>query len=145
MGIKYHRQAGSPDYRFSEPGHFIYVISSGHWTPIRQGQLWRPPTDVYETRESIVVKVEVAGMVEDDFSITFAERTLVIAGVRHDPSAKLGYHQMEIAYGEFRTEVYIPETMTIDPDLIEASYKDGFLVVVLPKPEFHHPSIGGNE
>jgi HSP20 family protein len=98
---------------------------------------------VYETRDSIVVKVEVAGMVEDDFAITFAERTLVIAGVRHDPSAKLGYHQMEIAYGEFRTEVYIPEV--VDPDSIEASYKDGFLMVVLPKPEFHRPSIGDDE
>jgi HSP20 family protein len=144
MGIRNRSQAGSPDYRFSEPGHFFQsIISGGHWALIRQGQLWRPPTDVYETRDSIVVKVEVAGMVEDDFAITFAERTLVVAGVRHDPSAKLGYHQMEIAYGEFRTEVYIPET--IDPDSIEASYKDGFLVVVLPKPEFHRPSISGDE
>ena len=144
MGIKYRSQAGSSDYRFSEPGHFFQsIISGGHWTLLRHGQLWRPPTDVYETRDNIVVKVEVAGMVEDDFAITFAERTLVIAGVRHDPSAKLGYHQMEIAYGEFRTEVYIPET--IDPDSIEATYKDGFLVVVLPKPEFHRPSIGGDE
>ena len=144
MGIKYRSQASSPDYRFSDPGHFFQsIISGGRWTLIRHGQLWRPPTDVYETRDSIVVKVEVAGMVEDDFAITFAERTLAIAGVRHDPSAKVGYHQMEIAYGEFRTEVYIPEI--IDPDSIEASYKDGFLVVVLPKPEFHRPSIGGDE
>ena len=144
MGIKYRSQAGSSDYRFSEPGHFFQsIISGGHWTLLRHGQLWRPPTDVYETRDSIVVKVEVAGMVEDDFAITFAERTLAIAGVRYDPSAKVGYHQMEIAYGEFRTEVYIPET--VDPDSIEATYKDGFLMVVLPKPEFHHPSIGGNE
>ncbi len=143
MGIKYQNQTGSPDYRFSEPGHFFHIISSGHWTLIRQGQLWRPPTDVYETHDSIVVKVEVAGMVEDDFTITFAEHTLIIGGVRYDPSAKLGYHQMEIAYGEFRTEVYIPET--VEPDSIEATYKDGFLVVVLPKSEFHHPSISGNE
>ena len=144
MGIKNRSQASSSDYKFSEPDHFFQsIISGGHWTLIHRGQLWRPPTDVYETRDSIVVKVEVAGMVEDDFAITFAERTLVIAGVRHDPSAKLGYHQMEIVYGEFRTEVYIPET--IDPDSIEASYKDGFLLVVLPKPEFHHPSIGDEE
>jgi HSP20 family protein len=144
MGIKYRSQASSSEYRFSEPGHFFQsMMSGGHWTLIRQGQLWRPPTDVYETRDSIVVKVEVAGMVEDDFTITFAERTLVIAGVRHDPAAKVGYHQMEIFYGEFRTEVYIPET--IDPDSIDASYKDGFLLVVLPKPEFHRPSIGDDE
>ena len=144
MGIKYRSRASGPDYRFSEPDHFFQaIISGGHWTLTHHGQIWRPPTDVYETRDSIVVKVEVAGMVEDDFAITFAERTLVIAGVRHDPSAKLGYHQMEIFYGEFRTEVYIPET--IDPDSIDASYKDGFLLVVLPKPEFHRPSTGDDE
>jgi len=39
---------------------------------------------------------------------------------------------MEIAYGEFASEVRIPGP--VDPDRIEASYADGFLRVVLPKP-----------
>jgi HSP20 family protein len=87
-----------------------------------------------------MVKVEVAGMAEEDFAITLAERTLVVAGARRDPSAKLVYHQMEIPYGEFRTEVYVSEA--IDVDGVEATYKDGFLLVILPKVKARHVTIG---
>jgi len=38
---------------------------------------------------------------------------------------------MEIRYGDFRTEVYIP--WAIIEDEIEATYEDGFLKVILPK------------
>jgi len=82
-----------------------------------------------------VVKVEVAGMAEDDFAITFSDRALIITGMRRDPAAKLGYHQMEIPYGEFRTDVYVSEA--VDVDGVEASYVDGFLLVTLPKEGIH--------
>jgi HSP20 family molecular chaperone IbpA len=74
-------------------------------------------------------------MAEDDFVITFSERRLIIAGIRRDPSAKLGYHQMEIPYGEFRTDVYVSEA--VDVDSIEASYENGFLLLTLPKAGAH--------
>lgn len=139
MVSRYRGRAGNTERRPSEPRDFSLMILSGsQWILTRHGQIWRPPTDVYETDDSIVVKVEVAGMVEDDFAITFAEHALTVAGVRRDPSAKLGYHQMEIAYGEFRTDAYIPEA--VDVDRIEASYKDGFLLVILPKSQFRHPA-----
>ena len=137
MAGKYRGRGGNP-----ETGRLLAImssISSAQWTVPGQGQIWRPPTDVYETDDSVVVKVEVAGMAEDDFSITFAERTLIVAGVRRDPAAKLGYHQMEIPYGEFRTDVYVP--VPIDTDGISASYKDGFLLVTLPKTKPHRVVI----
>jgi len=128
-----HREAAAKQ-RSSETERFLAIkssISSRQWVLSPHGRVWQPPTDVYETDDSIVVKVEVAGMTEDDFRISFADHTLVVAGVRRDPAAKLGYHQMEILYGEFRTEVYVPEK--IDVDGIDASYRDGFLLVILPK------------
>jgi HSP20 family protein len=140
MGNKYRGRAGDPEHRFSNVGHFLTIMSSSQWILPRSGQVWRPPTDVYETDENIMVKVEVAGMAEEDFAITLAERTLVVAGARRDPSAKLVYHQMEIPYGEFRTEVYVSEA--IDVDGVEATYKDGFLLVILPKVKARHVTIG---
>lgn len=131
MVNKHRGRAGNPRRGFSEAGRFLTVMLNGQWTLPHEGQIWRPPTDVYETDDSIIVKVEVAGMAEDDFAITLADRTLIIAGVRRDPSAKLGYHQMEIPYGEFRTDVYVSEA--IDVDGIEATYESGFLLVALPK------------
>jgi HSP20 family molecular chaperone IbpA len=101
------------------------------WVSIRQHKIWRPPTDVYETDSYAVVKVEIAGMDERDFDISFSSRRLAITGVRHDPAAKLAYQQMEILYGQFETEVYLP--WAIDEEQIEATYRNGFLSVLLPK------------
>lgn len=107
------------------------TITTGRWLPVRESHLWRPPTDVYETDSYVIVKVEIAGMTEDDFNISLSNRTLTVSGFRRDPADKLAYQQMEIAYGEFRTQVYLP--WPIDEDNVEAIYEDGFLQVVLPK------------
>lgn len=103
--------------------------SDVQWT--RFGKTWRPPTDVYETDLHIVIKVELAGMAEDEFVINFEGPNLVIAGTRRDVTLKLRYRQMEIFCGDFRTSVHIEDI--VDKAGVSASYADGFLVVVLPK------------
>ena len=135
MVSKYQGGADRPRRRYSEASRFLTSVTDSRWILPRHGRIWRPPTDVFETSDNIVIKVEVAGMAEDDFVITFSERRLIIAGIRRDPSAKLGYHQMEIPYGEFRTDVYVSEA--VDVDSIEASYESGFLLVTLPKTGAH--------
>lgn len=97
----------------------------------RTHQAFRPPTDVYETEDCVEVKVEIAGMRPADFQISLTEEMLVIAGVRQDSSPKRVYQQMEISWGEFRTEVYLP--WPVDEDSVEARYVDGFLTVNLPR------------
>jgi HSP20 family protein len=109
------------------------------WVSASQHKIWRPPTDVYETDDYVVVKVEIAGMQEGDFSISLDSRRLTITGVRHDPAAKLGYQQMEILYGHFETDVYLPRA--IDEDQIEATYRNGFLSVILPKARPHQVPV----
>lgn len=101
------------------------------WLSMRQEKTWRPATDVYETDAAVVVKAEIAGMCEQDFSISLSNRNLIITGVRHDPDSKLAYQQLEISYGHFRTQVFLP--YAVDQDKITAAYKNGFLTVVLPK------------
>ncbi len=92
---------------------------------------WRPPTDVFETDDSAVVMVEIAGLQEGDFAIALSGRNLVISGERRDPAEKLAYQQMEIRYGRFRTQVYLP--WAIDPTDPEALYENGLLKVTLRK------------
>ena len=121
---------------------FDEVIPPRRWLPLRYVRTWRPPTDVYETDDSVVVQVEIAGMEEGDavftskFTISLSDRNLTITGVRRDPLTEtqgltLSYQQMEIRYGEFETEAYLP--WAIVEEEIEATYEDGFLRVVLPK------------
>jgi HSP20 family molecular chaperone IbpA len=101
------------------------------WYLVRRPRVWRPPTDVYETDEAVIVKVEIAGMKEDELHITFADHALVISGLRRDPVGKIIYQNMEILYGEFRTEVRVD--WSLERQGIEATYEDGFLFVRLPK------------
>ena len=93
--------------------------------------IWSPPTDVYETEKEYVVRVEIAGMRESDFDVTFENGFLLISGVRPDISGRRAYHQMEIRFGKFSTTLAVPGP--VDLDHSEAQYKDGFMTVVLLK------------
>jgi HSP20 family protein len=104
------------------------------WYGVPRRHIWRPPTDVYETEKHVVIKVEIAGVDKEDFQIAYVDRRLVIAGHRKDPTGKLIYQNMEIRYGEFRTEVRVD--WPLDQAAIEAHYEDGFLFVMLPKSEY---------
>jgi HSP20 family protein len=118
---------------------FNDMIPTVRWLTLHQQKTWRPPTDVYETDKSVIVKVEIAGMSERDFSISLSNRNLSITGIRSDPECKLAYQQLEIPYGHFRTEVFLP--YAVDHDDISATYENGFLTVVLPKAKAYQVQI----
>ncbi|MDQ1300397.1 MAG: hypothetical protein QG637_314 [Chloroflexota bacterium] len=92
---------------------------------------WQPPTDVYETDDSAVVIVEIAGLRQGDYQVSLTGRTLEVSGERRDPAAKLTYQQLEIRYGKFRTQVQLPWTLELTDQ--KAVYEDGLLKIVLRK------------
>ena len=93
--------------------------------------IWRPPTDVYETEKAFVVKVEVAGMREQDFEVAFENNILMISGNRPDLYERRAYYQMEIRSGKFEVAIEVPAPIQLE--LAAAEYKDGFLMINLPK------------
>ena len=105
--------------------------------------VWRPPTDVYETDESVVVVVEIAGLGEGDYTITLSGRILLISGERRDPAERLAYQQMEIRHGRFRTQVHLP--WALEPQGQQASYANGFLRVVLSKAQVRRVPVRASE
>jgi HSP20 family protein len=106
------------------------TFSSKRWG-LPSEAVWQPPTDVYETDDSAVVIVEIAGLREGDYRISLTGRTLEVNGERRDPAAKLGYQQMEIRYGKFRTQVQL--SWALEPSAQEAVYQDGLLKITLRK------------
>ncbi|MCS7251583.1 MAG: Hsp20/alpha crystallin family protein [Anaerolineae bacterium] len=106
------------------------ILTRQRWL-LRYGSAWRPPTDVYETDEAVVIRVEIAGLRPEDVWVALHGRCLVISGYRQDPTPKVAYHQLEIHYGEFHVEVDLP--WVLDADTAQAVYRDGFLNVILPK------------
>lgn len=98
-------------------------------------ETWHPPTDVYETEDALVVKMAISGVRSEDISVTITGDTLTISGKRQDSSnhKKLCFYLMEIRYGYFERSIVLPKN--IDANRIEASYKDGFLQITIPKAE----------
>jgi len=92
---------------------------------------WKPLTDVYQTEGSLVVKMEVAGLRDEDLEITVQENVLVVIGTRPDSSERRAYHQMEIPFGKFESTIDLP--LAVDVEEAQAEYKDGFLTIILPK------------
>jgi len=103
------------------------------------GEVWSPRVDVYETDESIVVKVCVAGLEPGQMELTLSSdgKYLTLRGVRaetdDDRSCRTRYHQLEVYYGPFERIVALPVGVPVDRENLSASYKEGFLKVVLPK------------
>lgn len=97
---------------------------------------WRPPADIHETPTAILVKMELAGVREDDLDVTLYEDALVVSGRRDDDmdhSGEICYHEAQIRYGPFRAEVLLPGPIARDG--VEAQLEYGFLRVTLPKAE----------
>jgi HSP20 family protein len=105
------------------------------WRNLNRQGAWRPLTDVYENEEAIVVRIEIGGMKEEDFAIFLEERRLVIEGNRADTLERRAYYQMEIPYGEFRTEIELP--VPVASEGVAAIYREGFLKIHLPKARSH--------
>jgi len=107
------------------------VLHAVGWQVQVRAGVWSPPTDVYETEKDYVVRVEIAGMREEDFEITVENNFLMISGSRPDVPERRAYQQMEIRFGKFETVVGIPGP--IDLQKSRADYNEGFLTVYLPK------------
>jgi HSP20 family protein len=93
-----------------------------------------PPTNVFETAETFVVKAEVPGLAESDVSVTVEDEVLLVRGERKSQVPE-GYkvHVRERAPVAFARRVALPGR--VDFDAVTASLKDGVLTVTLPKPK----------
>lgn len=93
---------------------------------------WRPPADIYETDDTFVVTMDIAGVEPDGFSVTFDAGILTISGERHETaSGRREYHAMEVKVGPFERRFRFPKR--VDPASLRATYELGFLEVRLAK------------
>jgi HSP20 family protein len=98
-----------------------------------QGSLWRPPLEVFETDDALVVRAEIAGMSEEALQVVVDGNMLSIRGERpdtHQPE-KRSYHEARIPYGAFGADVFVP--FAVDTEQTVAEYHNGFLRIVLPR------------
>lgn len=110
--------------------HFHVLMGSQQYVVVKHAHVWRPLTDVMEDDDRLYIIVELAGMRDGEIHVALGPQRVVISGMRTAPRHTCtAYHQLEIRYGEFRTEVALP--WAVDENDIQASYEDGFLRVEL--------------
>ncbi len=92
-----------------------------------------PLLNVRDTRDSFVVTAEIPGMKTDDLEIKIEGDTLTLKGERkpEDMTAEVSYHRRERAKGIFQRSLTLPGK--VDPDKVNATYKNGVLTVTLVK------------
>lgn len=120
--------------RLRETSHLIHNLNTVGGSPMVfvVREVWHPPTDVYETEDAYIVCVEIAGMSLDNLRVAIEGDELTVCGHRGNTIA--GYnavHRLEMHYGEFETAVLVPGP--VQEDAIEADYRNGILLVTLPK------------
>ncbi len=99
------------------------------------GQEFVPCVDVIDTEKEIIVQAEIPGINPKDLNISLNGRMLTIKGEKKSEyeEKKENYYRMERKYGAFSRTIELPAD--VDPDKVEATYKDGVLRINLPKIE----------
>ena len=93
------------------------------------------PVDIYHDGDNIVLKAALPGVEKKDISVDLKGRVLTLKGslsseteVKED-----NYYRKERAAGKFERSFTMPGD--VDPEKIQADYKDGILKITVPRPE----------
>jgi len=92
---------------------------------------WIPFADVYEHPQEYVVVLDLPGIDREALEINLENERLLIKGARATANGDRSQHRTERPQGKFNRSFAVPPT--VDPQQIEAEYKDGVLYVRLPK------------
>ena len=94
---------------------------------------WRPQMDIYETPEEIIILGEIAGVNKENLELEISSKAVRVYGKRAEfPKIENAtYRLAEIQYGTFERILYLPAP--IDPEVVSASYSNGFLQIRLAK------------
>lgn len=100
---------------------------------------WRPTVDIYETEQGIVIKVDLPGVKKEDVSVEIKENLLTLKGERKQDTevAEENYLRRERCCGSFHRAFSLQ--YQVSPEMIKAKFKDGVLMVEVPKLEEEKP------
>ncbi len=115
-----------------EMEHFFDRFVEPKWEPFETvAGDWAPKLDVTETKDAMVVKAEMPGVDPKDIEITLTGDLLTLKGEMEKEEKEERYHRVERTYGTFLRSVRLP--MAVDGSKVTATFKNGLLVVTLPK------------
>ncbi|MEE9263666.1 MAG: Hsp20/alpha crystallin family protein [Vicinamibacteria bacterium] len=95
---------------------------------------WLPSFDVFETKDTLIIKVEAPGMTKKDLTAAFQGHKLIVSGEKKEPKTEQpinGYLCMERSFGKFTRSIYVDQA--VDLAKADAQIGQGVLTITIPK------------
>jgi HSP20 family protein len=110
--------------RFADPIWEPFDMTAGDWAP---------KLDVSETKDAMVVTADMPGIDPKEIEIALTGDLLTLKGEKEKETGEKEerFHRVERTYGAFLRSVRLP--MAVDGSKVTATFKNGVLVVTLPK------------
>lgn len=99
-----------------------------------------PLMNLFEDRENLYIEALTPGVEPDSFDITVLQNRLTLSGEKSRISADVNpeaFHRAERSSGKFVRAFELP--LEINEERIQAEYKNGLLMITLPKAEKAKP------
>ncbi|HUL29744.1 MAG TPA: Hsp20/alpha crystallin family protein [Thermodesulfobacteriota bacterium] len=103
-------------------------------TKRRETGKWVASIDISETKNELIIRAELPGMDPNDIDVSVNHGYLTIRGEKKqekEEEEEENYHLIERTYGAFSRSIRLP--IKVQGDKIHASFKNGVLVVRIPK------------
>jgi HSP20 family protein len=118
------------DRLFTEPFNALRSLS--------QMTTLRPAIDLFELGDHLIVRALVPGATADDIDITLERNILTIRGrfgaaMAEEEDKQVVWYRREIGEGRFSESIALP--VEVEGDGVEAFFKNGMLILRLPKVE----------
>lgn len=97
-----------------------------------------PATNVGATDTEVQVYLFAPGLDPKNFQVSIQQNLLQVSGVRTLPrNERAAYFRQERYGGEFRRVITLPDD--VDPDKVDATYRDGVLQITVARREAARP------
>ena len=98
-------------------------------------RIFLPKTDVFENDSEYCLEIELPGVLQENIDLKINNNVLTIEAKKEDVKEKKNknYHMQERYYGSFSISINLPSN--ISEELIDANFKNGILIVKIPKKE----------
>ncbi|MCB0662405.1 MAG: Hsp20/alpha crystallin family protein [Saprospiraceae bacterium] len=99
-----------------------------------------PLVNIKDTAENYIMEFAVPGLKKDDFNVELKDNMLCVSCEKElsDEKKDDNFTRKEFSYEKFSRSFWLPEN--VKADKIEADYRDGVLMVTIPKLEVKEPN-----
>ncbi|MBI9070565.1 MAG: Hsp20/alpha crystallin family protein [Melioribacteraceae bacterium] len=101
--------------------------------------VWSPLTDISEDKDNYYINTDLPGISKENLKLNITDGELTISGERNQikEEKEKTFHRIERNYGKYYRKFNLPEKIVTDK--IDAKFKDGQLIIVIPKAEESKP------